>query len=216
MKANQRMTGKPATVPAVIKLVEGESAINKFLDSIKKRGNTLQRDMHVAACSVLAHVAAHKDIRIVSRLIDSFPDMSRRNAVKAWFEHFGPVTFESGKVTFNHDNPARVGDAMGKPFWTFKANEGAEYAPLNVAELLAKTVKALESDETRGKKAGVVVSHGLALSKLRALVAEFAPRETANAVVADIVETANAAEPAIVATESTLIPADTAPVSIAA
>jgi hypothetical protein len=54
-------TAVKSAKPSAIKLIEGESAIKKALASIKTRGATLQRDIHTACCSVLAHVGKHKD-----------------------------------------------------------------------------------------------------------------------------------------------------------
>src|SRR6185312_15120942 len=105
-----KTTNVKASTPATIKLIDGESAIKKALASIQTRGATLQRDIHTAACSVLAHVGKHSDIRLVTELLKALPDMTRKNAVKAWFEFYGPVTFAEGDVIkFNASNPVRLG-----------------------------------------------------------------------------------------------------------
>jgi hypothetical protein len=133
------------TAPAAIKLIEGESAIKKALESIKTRGASLQRDIHVAACSVLSHVGKHKDVRLVTKLLESMPDMSRKNALKAWFEHHGPVAFsEKGEIKYAPENRMLLGNAMAKPFWVFKPE--AAYVPMDVAASFDSFIKKLEKD----------------------------------------------------------------------
>ena len=131
--------------PAAIKLVESVPAIEKLLASIKTRGATLQKDIHIAACSVLAHVGKHGDVRLVSRLLESCPDMTRKNAIKAWFEAFGPVAFgEKGEVKHNPATKLQLATAMGKPFWVFKPEEA--YVPMDVAKAFDSFIKKLEKD----------------------------------------------------------------------
>ena len=149
--------------PAAIKLIEGESAIKKALESIKTRGASLQRDIHTAACSILSHVGKHKDVRLVTSLLESMPDMSRKNALKAWFEHHGPVQFtEKGEIKYAPENRMLLGNAMAKPFWAFKPE--AAYVPLNVSAAFDQFIKKLEKDH---KETGV--DHSKLVSQLLAL-----------------------------------------------
>jgi hypothetical protein len=148
MKTAERMNVKPAA-KASIKLIEGESNIIKAFDSIKRRGVSLQRELHIAACSVLAHVGKHKDIRLVTRALESVPDMVRGNALRSWFDAFAPVTFDKGKAKYDSSKQVRLADAMGKPFWSFKAKEGTEYESPNFAKLIESLVKRLETDQLK-------------------------------------------------------------------
>ncbi|MGX9944904.1 hypothetical protein ACTG4Q_20800 [Bradyrhizobium denitrificans] len=140
-----KTTTVKASTPATLKLIDGETAIKKALASIQTRGASLQRDIHVAACSVLAHVGKHSDIRLVTELLKALPDMTRKNAVKAWFEAHGPVLFVEGDVIkFNPATTLRLGDAMAKPFWVFKPE--AEYVPMDIAKSIDSLVKKMERD----------------------------------------------------------------------
>jgi hypothetical protein len=131
--------------PEVLKLVDSVPAIEKLLASIKTRGATLQKDIHVAACSILQHVGKHSDVRLVSKLLESMPDMSRKNAIKAWFESFGPVAWnEKGEIKYQPATKLQLATAMGKPFWSFKPE--ADYVPLDVAKAFDSFVKRLEKD----------------------------------------------------------------------
>jgi hypothetical protein len=140
-----KTTAVKAATPAKLVLIEGEKAIAKALDSIKARGASLQKDCHTAACSVLQHVGKHKDIRLVTRLLESMPDMTRKNAVKAWFEFFGPIAFtDKGEIKYAAEKPVQLGAAMGKPFWSFKPE--AAYIPLEVGKAFDSFIKRLEKD----------------------------------------------------------------------
>ncbi|WP_316196621.1 hypothetical protein [Bradyrhizobium sp. SZCCHNS3053] len=175
---------------ATLTLIEGESAIIKFLDSVKSRGASLQRDCHIAACSVLAHVGKHSDVRLITRFLESLPDMTRKNAVKAWFENFGPVTFgEQGAVSFNGAKAVQLSAAMGKPFWAFKPE--VDYVPMDVAKSIDSLIKKLERDSKETQR-----DHSAMVAKLLAMRPEgdeTTARDESNAETAENVETANAA-----------------------
>ena len=176
--------------PAAIKLIEGESAIKKALESIKARGASLQRDIHTAACSVLAHVGKHKDVRLVSKLLESMPDMSRKNAIKAWFESFGPVAWnEKGEIMYQPATRMQLGAAMGKPFWSFKPE--AAYVPLEVSKAFDSFIKRLEKDS---KETGR--DHAKLISQLTNLrpddESDTVERDTGNAEVAKTAKAAKA------------------------
>jgi hypothetical protein len=65
--------------------------------------------------SVLAHVGKHRDVRLVTRLIEAVPGRYK-SALKAWFEAFGPISFAGDKAQHKH-NRILLGDAIEVPFW---------------------------------------------------------------------------------------------------
>jgi hypothetical protein len=132
-----------------IKLYATFADIERATLAFSKAGVKLQSEAHKLACSVLAHVGEHGDVRVVSRFLDSFPEMSRVNAVRAWFENFGPVTFEGNVPKFVRGGKTRLGEALETPFWQFKPE--AEYKPLNPAAELERLAKRLRAD---AKKTG--------------------------------------------------------------
>jgi hypothetical protein len=165
-----KTTAVKATTPSVITLLTSVKAIETALDSIKKRGDELQRDTHVAACSILQHVGKHKDVRLITRLLDSLPNMTRKNAVKAWFEEFGPVAFDNEEVQYIKTGKTRLGDAMGNPFWDFQPEK--PYVPVSVEKLLASMISKLTKDT---KETGVrhdAVIRGLTMLKEGAVAAD--------------------------------------------
>jgi hypothetical protein len=123
-------------------------------------GNVLQSEAHKIACSVLRHVGEHGDVRVVAKFLASFPDMSRVNAVRAWFEEFGPVAFEANKATFVKGKATRLGNAMELPFWKFKPEEA--YKPVDAAAELERLIKKLLKDT---KKLGT--DHSATIQALR-------------------------------------------------
>jgi hypothetical protein len=157
------MTAKTATKTAPMKLLVGVKAIEAALVSISRKGQSLQKDIHVAACSVLAHVGEHREISLVTKLLASCPDMTRRNALRSWFESFGMVAFDGNDAKFDGTRKHRLGDAQAKPFWSFKPE--AEYVPLDVAAAIGSLVKKLEKDEKETK-----VSHSAMIAQLQKLV----------------------------------------------
>ncbi len=127
-------------------------AINAAIKDTATRGVSLQQDLHKLACSVLAHVGKHKDVRVVDSFIASVPDMVRVNSLKMWFEKFGQIAFtdSEGKAmktcAFVGSKKTLLGDAMLKPFWSFKAKEGEAYVAIKFDDWSAAQIRKLEKD----------------------------------------------------------------------
>ena len=168
-KGKKAETAK-AAAPAV-KIMTSQKAILKEANELKAIGASYQQRLHVLACSVLAHVAKHGQINVLVHFLETVPDMVRVNSLQKWFETFGNVTFsaldntDSKKATWRVDNSkkVRLGDAMVKPFWQFKANEGVAYEPLDLDKFIERNVKMLQKDVDECKKAGKDFSKSLAL-----------------------------------------------------
>jgi hypothetical protein len=151
-------------VVATVKLLVGEKAIKDALMSIHRRGQTLQQDMHVAACSVLAHVEKHSDIRLITAMIAACPEMTRKNALKEWFVKFGPVTIDGDEVEFVKGKGCDLKTAMLTPFWTLLPEP--DYKAIEVVKFLDKAIKQLARDEKELGKPGL---HSALMHKLAAL-----------------------------------------------
>lgn len=143
------MTATTAKKAAPMKLLSGAAAIEKALQSITRKGQSLQKDIHVAACSVLDHVGKHREISLVTKLLAAMPDMSRRNAMRAWFDTFGMVAFDGNDAKFDGNKKQRLGDAMAMPFHSPKFKSEAEYVPLDIPAAIASLVKKLEADQKK-------------------------------------------------------------------
>lgn len=128
------------------KLITDTSKLNTLIDSIKKRGNTLQDDIHRAACSIIAHVVAHGDVMPARRLVDAVPQMTRKNALLAWFEQYGPLRYDTDSKELVYDKTKKdsvdIDSAKLVPFWEYK--QEAEYKGMDFVAELAKLVKRAE------------------------------------------------------------------------
>ena len=128
MKTTATKSVKPA---APVKLIVGTTEIGKALDSIKNRSGKLDRDMHVAALSILNHVQQHGDITLANRMLASLGKGLRVNALAAWFCAFGKLktienkeTKKASPLVFDKDKATDMESAESTPFWEFKVKEG--------------------------------------------------------------------------------------------
>lgn len=163
------MTAKTATkINWVVTSDKGQ--IDLMLASIKRAGETLAKNTHIACCSTLAHLYAHSNTAVVQNLLDSVHDMSRKNAIRDWFHAFGPVTFDGTKIKFvarkaDEDTNALQTKALLEPFWEFSPEPA--YKPVDIAKMIDAVVKRLETDE---KKNPAKPDHSTMIKTLKVLV----------------------------------------------
>lgn len=161
------------------KLIAGAANIDRAIAIMHVRGQKLQTECHVLACSVLNHVAEHGDIRIVAKFLNAMPEAARVNALRSWFEAFGPISFDGNSPSYAKGKKTRLGDAMSTPFWKFKAE--AEYEPIDVVKQLANLIKKLEKDVKKTKR-----DHSDVLNGLKAQLAAAAfPKSIAPVAIAN-------------------------------
>jgi len=125
-------------------LYQTAADIDRACIAFFKSGQKLQTEAHRLACSVLAHVGEHGDIRVVAKFLASFPEMSRVNAVRSWFEAFGPITFQGNNPSYVKGGKTKLGDALATPFYKFAPE--ADYKPVNAPAELEKLIKKLLKD----------------------------------------------------------------------
>lgn len=75
----------------------------------------MKADLHRLACLVLAHVGKHRDVRLVTRLVDAVPGRYKAS-LKAWFEAFGPIAFVGDDAQYT-PNRILLSNAIDAPFW---------------------------------------------------------------------------------------------------
>jgi hypothetical protein len=162
--------------------------INDKIEELRVKGRDLQHDTHVLACSVLAHTAKHGNINVLLNFLDAVPDMVRANALQTWFESFGQLTYGAIKEgddpmwRIDRSKKVKLGDAMVKPFWKFKAHEGSPYIPLDMAKWCETQIKALERDAA---KTGHSHDHLIMFLKTYNPIAEVGePTQTGNGITA--------------------------------
>jgi len=135
-----------------VTLLTSTKAITAATNTLAAAANMLQHDAHTLACSVLAHVGKHGQIGIVNNFLAAMPDMTRKNSLILWFETFGKLKYEGKAMCYVSTKPQRLGDAMEKPFWKFKANEGVPYQPLIMDTYIDQQIKKLEKDQKETKQ----------------------------------------------------------------
>ena len=132
------------------------SELDKRIASLHKAGQSLQKDMHLLACSVLATFGETKDARIaeafVMKLVQAMPEMARTNALKAWFEAHAPIKFATpeeikagaSSVRYVKGGAFKLGDAMATPFWKFQPEK--PYEPLNMSKYIESVIAKITKD----------------------------------------------------------------------
>lgn len=159
------MKAKTQAAPAAIALYTSVKAIEGAIKLAVVQGESYQRELNKIALSVLAHVAKHKDVRLVNKFIDSVVDSIRVNALRSWFETFGNVKYDTEAKAMKYDatRKPRIGEAMGNPFWKFKPEE--DYVPMDVEKAVIGLFKRISKDaKETGRK------HDKFLSALKSVV----------------------------------------------
>lgn len=141
-----------------IVLLTSTKSIETAIEKMYNDGQKLQTTMHVLACSVLKHLGQHKDIRVLHKLLNAIPEFGRVNALRAWFEEFGPVVFTGNNPALVSSKSVRLGDAMAKPFWKFRTEK--PYEAVDVVAMIESMRKKLLKDATETKRDhGPLIKH---------------------------------------------------------
>ncbi|QIG68278.1 hypothetical protein EVB57_001 [Rhizobium phage RHph_Y1_20] len=160
------------TIKAITRsdLHKTEQAIMAALKSIQKRGNTLQNDVHKAACSILEHIELHHDVTIVDKfvgaLVNHLPASYRINAMRDWLVAFGPVKFENNKAVYVKDKPCDVAAALKEPFWTFSPEK--PYVQVDINKMIDALMKKLDTDAEKTNRDHSAVKAALEQAKIAA------------------------------------------------
>lgn len=139
-----------------VKAIERETAVFKL------NAKTLQGQSHLIACSILKVWAetgnvAHA-VRLTNDLLEAMPDMTRSNAMKAWFETFAGFVWDVKEKVFKYHKErttidvASVQSAVREPWWQFKPE--APYKPIDIDALMESLIKRAEKRREDGLKDG--------------------------------------------------------------
>lgn len=133
-------------------LITNVKTLNTVIKSIATRGQKLDADIHLAACSCLNHAAEHGDVTLASKLILAMPKSSRAKALIHWFETYGKLTFKKNDGVFGMNKGKskewNVPAAIEMPFW--KLVPEPEVKDLTIEAL----VKMVKSKITKAKDTG--------------------------------------------------------------
>lgn len=126
-----------------------KAALVKAIDSIAKRGATLDKDIQEAGLSALHHLEAHGDIGFVNRLFLALGKGHRKSALTAWYLAFGKMVANTGEnkkdAPFKYDKEAvtNMEGAAQTPWFDFKVEPDPDQV-FDVLKLLAQMVKKAE------------------------------------------------------------------------
>lgn len=161
-----------------MKLLSDLTSINKAITSINTRGAKLDESIHIAACSVLAHVAQHRDTTIADKLVNAMPKGGRKLALVEFMLAYGTMckldpskdkdAIKAGRLFKNDDaRTLNINDAMAKSWTEFKK----ESHPITAFDAQS-AVKALLDRLNNANAKGMPIEHREeALAQAKALVA---------------------------------------------
>ncbi|SDG69938.1 hypothetical protein SAMN05216338_1002124 [Bradyrhizobium sp. Rc2d] len=114
-KASQQLSGD--------QIAPAELRQKPDFESFGARTEELSRELHQAACSVLAHIEKHGDVRLVDKLMAATPAFVDNRKLARWFTAFGPVDIVNGKAKSKPGTHTLLKEAIGTPFWTLDLGE---------------------------------------------------------------------------------------------
>lgn len=138
---------------STIKLLTNTTDIEKAITSVSNRGKKWQKDVQVVALSALNHSIQHNDPIYINRLVEAMPNGSRNNSLRAWFEMFGNVEYNTESKMFVYSRARKdkhnLDGAIDTPW--YEATKEAEYKPFNLdteaSRLCNKMIKAVGNKE---------------------------------------------------------------------
>jgi hypothetical protein len=147
--------------------------LDKRIDAVLKRSNTLAADLHKIMVECLTHAEQHNDPRKLDRIYHGLHKASRPEAFKVWVEKFSPVRWNGdGKVgmlkqTAKNYVPFDVKGADAEPYWT---PQEVIQKPLTLAAL-KKMIEQMEKKLAKAEEEGRI-AEGENVIDMRAFVAK--------------------------------------------
>lgn len=155
-----------------VEIVEFKAAQN-LVKSIRTRAANLDRDIHTAAVSGMAHYKEHNDASIMTDLVKAvsayniksgkFDGRSVRGAsLRKWIEDFGGLKWsknaygKQGGFVFNKQLDKQrididVQDAMAQPFWSYTSDEvkdAKEVSPMDMMRKVRDQIRKIAAGES--------------------------------------------------------------------
>ncbi len=119
------------------------------IKSIKTRSETLDKDIHKAAVSSIAHFMEHGNCTAMTQLVEAVGKAARKEALTFWFREHANVRWqrvEKGSDEFHFvkgnkelDEKALLEQAIDTPFWQFtKEKSQTEFDAMKYAGSVAR------------------------------------------------------------------------------
>ena len=107
-------------------LFKDEKAASAAEEKAVTAGQSLQKTYQRIVCTYLVHLAKHKDIRVIRRMLDNMPQSLRKDSMQKFILQYGTVKAvedENGKATYHYDGTKKLqlGLALEKAWWLAKA-----------------------------------------------------------------------------------------------
>lgn len=158
-------------VPAIT-VITDLTALGKLIDGIKARGAKLDRDIHQAGVSALAHLKDHGDVGYCNRLFLALPKGARKAAMTSWLLAYGSLVAndKQDKATkpfvFAKDKETRVEAAIADPWFDHKPDPDPNQV-FDLQVMLQAVLKKAQDKANAGKQ----VAHIELLAQVAALLA---------------------------------------------
>lgn len=138
------MPGAKATFEVEQKsLYKTTAAIQSAIEAALVAGNSVQHEQQRIVCSVLLHVATHKNIHVVRNFLNTLPESNRKVSMSAFVERFGTVSFDDkGVAHYDKDKKLNLAGALALAWWKATKEEG--YVPFSFAKEVAKLLTKAE------------------------------------------------------------------------
>lgn len=148
-------TTKATKVPS-ISIITDESVLKALVKSIGVRGKALDKDIHRAAVSALAHGFEHKSTGIAESLMAAMPSIARKNALKVYLMDLGCFLVKEDGKTLGIDSEKRKAGFVHRELALATAPgkyspEPEAISPLVAMDMVRKLVERLTKAKENGK-----------------------------------------------------------------
>lgn len=152
----EKIKSKVETSVSVV-LIEGQANIEKEIKAFATAGKKFDNRIHTLACSIINHIEKHGDYTGAPKMFDALkeamPRSTRNNALKQWFLEYSKLDYNNDKKEFffNKNKENKLEQAIANPFYNLKGQEGAEFRPLVVSEVVLYAVNRFKKAQEKGQ-----------------------------------------------------------------
>lgn len=138
-------------------IIKGKDLLKKAVDKVCKTSHTFQADLHIVACSALAHLIDCGDPVYITRLMTGLHTGTRKKSLQVWFKTHGAMTFDDTGVCVFHkeeveNKPFTLEEAIKVPYWELVGAE-RDPKPLDIGQL----IKMIQRRVTQAEEDGYTV-----------------------------------------------------------
>lgn len=137
-------------------LINDRNTLSGKIDSCARSDATLRERIAVAAASAFAHAAEHGDLTLASKLVNRVKTASTKAALRRYFAHFGPISWNKKEQQFRKVKKGGAFDpaALDTYFDAELPKAEREPAAYDRNKVLAQQIKSLTTAMERADLAG--------------------------------------------------------------